>query len=94
MENANPVILDAAGRAVLFLDGAYKFTLTDSNDVEIETTDNITNFTTTGAAASAYQEEFTGDGETVAFTTNTDLGTDEKLIMVFGKEEYTTNGTF
>jgi len=42
--NANPVILDAAGRATVFLSGSYKFVLKDSADVEIETTDNISAF--------------------------------------------------
>lgn len=40
--NANPIILDASGRADVWLDtGAYKFVLTDSSDVEIKTVDNI-----------------------------------------------------
>lgn len=41
--NANPVILDAAGRASIWLDTTvnYKFTLTDSDDVTIWTVDNL-----------------------------------------------------
>lgn len=40
--NANPVILDSAGRASVWLAaGAYKFVLTDSTDVLSYTTDNI-----------------------------------------------------
>lgn len=39
--NANPVILDSAGRAVVFLDGDYKLTYTDSSDVTIYTRQNI-----------------------------------------------------
>ena len=40
----NPVVLDAYGRAVLFLDGAYKFVLKDSegNAITNGTTDNVT----------------------------------------------------
>lgn len=38
---ANPVILDSAGRASVWLDGFYKVTLKDSSDVEIYTTDNV-----------------------------------------------------
>ena len=42
--NANPVIMDAAGRASVWLGaGSYKFVLKDANDVLIYTTDNINN---------------------------------------------------
>ena len=41
--NANPVILDSAGRASVWLAaGVYKFVLKDSTDVLVYTTDNIT----------------------------------------------------
>lgn len=39
--NANPVILDANGRATIWLNGNYKVKLTDSADVTIYTEDNI-----------------------------------------------------
>ena len=40
--NANPVILDSAGRASVWLaSGMYKFILKDSTDVLVYTTDNI-----------------------------------------------------
>jgi hypothetical protein len=40
--NANPVVLDSAGRATVFLSGtSYKFVLTDANDVPIWTQDNV-----------------------------------------------------
>lgn len=39
--NTNPVVLDSAGRASIFLkNAAYKFVLTDSSDVTIWTVDN------------------------------------------------------
>jgi hypothetical protein len=42
--NANPVILDSAGRASVWLGaGSYKFVLKDSTDVLVYTTDNIVN---------------------------------------------------
>jgi hypothetical protein len=42
-QNTNPIILDSAGRANIWLDeGAYKFVITDSNDVVIRTVDNFT----------------------------------------------------
>jgi hypothetical protein len=43
--NANPVVLDAAGRATVFLDGAtYRFDLKTSGDVLVRSTDNIQSF--------------------------------------------------
>jgi hypothetical protein len=52
--NANPVILDSAGRAeIRFTDGtAYKIIIKDSDDVTIDTKDNIV----VGSAASAASE--------------------------------------
>lgn len=42
-ENDNPIVLDSAGRATVYLDPelSYKFTLTDADDAEIWTQDNI-----------------------------------------------------
>lgn len=39
---ANPVVLDSAGRATIWLSGYYKIVVTDANDVIIRTVDNIT----------------------------------------------------
>lgn len=97
VESANPIILDAAGRATLFLTGSYKFTLTDSNDVLVRTTDDITAFTATAEEADAFFQSFSGDGTQTAFTLSEDLGTDEKTIMVFvspGAAECVDNGDF
>lgn len=44
--NANPVILDSAGRAQIWLDGSYRFIITDSADVTIKDIDNVTAFST------------------------------------------------
>jgi hypothetical protein len=44
ISNANPVILDSAGRASVWLGaGSYKFVLKASTDVLVYTTDNIVN---------------------------------------------------
>lgn len=39
--HANPVVLDSAGRAQIWLLGAYKLRLDDANDVAIITLDNV-----------------------------------------------------
>lgn len=97
VENTNPVILDAYGRAVLFIEGSYKFTLTDSSDNVIRTTDNVSSFTTTGDANDAFFQTFSGNGTQTVFTLSEDLGTDEKLLMVFvdnSNRDYAVNGDF
>lgn len=45
---SNPVILDSAGRATIWLSGYYKIVVKDSNDSTIYTTDNITALGSTG----------------------------------------------
>lgn len=84
VENANPVVLDAYGRAVVFLSGSYKFVLKDSDGTAIAngTTDNVTAFTTTGEAANSFFESFSGNGSETVFTVSSDLGTDEKILLV------------
>src|SRR5574343_156882 len=63
-EHPNPIILDASGRpdvgGCIFLNGSYKFVLTDSNDVEIPdgTRDNITSFTTLDSQTDPFFESF------------------------------------
>jgi len=83
IENTNPIVLDSSGRTVLFISGSYKFALYGSDDVLIRTTDNITSFTSTGDAADSFFESFSGTGAQTVFTVSEDLGTDEKLLMVF-----------
>jgi hypothetical protein len=61
--NANPIILDANGRADIWLDsGSYKFVITDSADVEVDTVDNIT-----GGAANVF------GADTFSVSTNTNI---------------------
>lgn len=43
--NANPIILDARGECDLWGDGNYKLTLTDADDVQIWSVDNIRDLT-------------------------------------------------
>lgn len=97
----NPIILDAYGRASFFINGAYKFLLTDSNDVPVGPnggiTDNIISFSALDSVNDAYFESFSGDGSETVFSTSEDLGTEEKALFVFvdsGLQEHSTNGTY
>lgn len=97
VQNANPVILDSSGRAVIFIEGAYRFDLFDENDNLIRSVDNITSFTTLTDTASGLFQSFSGDGNTTAFVLSSDVGTEENNLMIFideGMLEYVTNGSF
>lgn len=102
VEHPNPVILDAAGRPAtgngsIWLSGTYDFVVKDANDVEIESTLNVTAFTALPSTSDAYFESFSGTGSQTAFTTSDDLGVDEKAIYVWvdsGLQEAVTNGEF
>lgn len=65
----------------------------DANSGAVWTYDNIQIADTTGEAFAQY---FNGDGTTTEFTLSSNLGTDEKLLLVFADmlDEYSTNGTF
>lgn len=43
-QHAHPIVLDSAGRATVFISGSYRFDLFDSNDVLIDSTDDVTAF--------------------------------------------------
>lgn len=102
VENPNPIILDAAGRATLFISGAYRFDLFDANDNLVDSTDDITAFNTTGITSNAFFQAFSGTGSQTAFTLSQDLGTDEKGLNIFINDsgwspidpsDYTVEGT-
>ena len=82
-ELSNPIELDTEGRAVVFGDGSYKFVVTDADDNILETIDNVTTFNTIADAAPAFFQSFSGTGSQTDFTLSTDLGTDEKALMIF-----------
>lgn len=44
VQNANPVVLDSSGRAVIFIDGSYRFDVKDADGALIESVDNISSF--------------------------------------------------
>ena len=76
--NANPVVLDAAGRATVFLTGSYKFTLKTSGDVLVKETDNVTAFTSSGSSVDSITTSFTEDvitaSDSVIFSDASDGG--------------------
>lgn len=67
--NANPVILDSAGRAAIWINGSYKFIVKDSADVTIRTVDNVSSFSTSAVAIDSLLPSQTGNAGKV-LTTN------------------------
>lgn len=68
--HANPIILDAFGRASVFADGNYKFQIDGSDDVLIETIDNIFYDVTSGTTLMA-QDTLTPSSQTIDTTVDT-----------------------
>jgi hypothetical protein len=103
VQASNPISLDSAGRATIWINGAYKFVVKDSSGNVIRTTDNISSFTTITNSDNSFFQSFSGNGSQTVFTLSETLGTDEKTIMVFVKASgefdiqnpsaYTLNGT-
>ena len=91
----------SAGNAVIIphIQEDYKLALypdqasADADSGAIWTVDNINIADATGQS---FLQTFSGDGTTTGFTLSTDLGTDEKTLMVFADclREYSTNGAF
>lgn len=106
--NANPVILDAAGRASIWLgtSGSYKFVVKDANDVTISTTDNITAFQTTGSttfldslltiqdnADNSKQVQFQASGVSTGTTTILTIPNGNTTLVGTGATQTLTNKT-
>ena len=88
VENSNPVVLDAAGRASIWIDGSYDFRVLNSSDVLQYSQLAVTAFTALPASADSYAELLSGNGTQTAFTLSESLGTDEKAILVFVNEGF------
>lgn len=86
--HANPIILDANGSAVVWLDGAYKFDLTDSNDVQIDNYP-VDNYSTAPSAADTTPNNAewvtTGDTATFIDTTNFSVPNDNTITYQVGR---------
>lgn len=93
----NPIILDAAGRAVVWGQGSYRIDVYDSADNLIRSIDDVTTFATLESSNDPYFESFSGTGSKTSFTTSMSLGTDSKSIQVFVStpvQSYVDNGDF
>lgn len=79
---ANPVVLDASGRAVIFLSGSYKFRLEDSAGNLIRETDNVTAFSIQSATVDDIITNFTEDtvvaGDSFIFSDLSDSNTTKR----------------
>lgn len=95
---ANPIVLDAAGRTVVWIDGAYKFVLTDALGNIIRTVDDVSSFTVASAATvKVSSNDTTGgylNGKLVAGTgitlTENNNGGDETLTIATGNIDIPT----
>lgn len=88
VEHPNPVILDAAGipqtgNGSIWIEGTYDIKVTDALNNVIETTLNVTSFSTLAPESDAFFQSFSGNGALTAFTTSEALGSDEKAIYVW-----------
>ena len=97
VEMPNPIVLDSAGRATWWINGAYKYVVTDILGNVIKTTDNVTSFSVLTNAVTPFFQIFSGNGSQTAFTLTDDLGVESKSLMIFlnrGLEQNVTNGDF
>lgn len=93
--NANPVILDSAGRAVIFIDGSYKFRLETAASVLVREVDNVSAFTTSAVTIDSILPNQSGNAGKF-LTTNgatSSWGTVTAGGPTFGAPINTTSGT-
>jgi hypothetical protein len=77
--NSNPVILDASGRADVWLSGSYSLALYDENDILIYTTDTVSGIDT-GSTGSTIQ--IFGDAAAAIYNANI-LSADDSLAPAY-----------
>lgn len=89
--NANPVILDSNGEADVFGTGMYKLLLTDANNVQIWSKDNI-GLPNAGAAVSGAQWIASGLTPTFISATSFSFPGNQTLLFMTGMRLKSTNG--
>jgi len=85
-QNTNPIVLDSAGEATIYLLGATKLVLKDSNDVEIWTMNNVTGIDYLGNVFYPYHgatdQGATGNSDTIKYAVDTAIGSDTGTIKL------------
>lgn len=97
--NTNPIVLDSAGRAAVWLDGYYYMELwtgdkTVAGSTLVWTQDNVAAYSQSNVVV----QRFDGDGNTKAFTLSSTVSTEnDTMVFVEGvyqfKNTYTVSGT-
>lgn len=92
--NANPVILDPAGRADIWINGSYKVVVKTADDVTISTTDNLVPFTASSTldGLSDVLYDITTDNNLI-IGRNTALTTGAKFNVFIGEAAGSTAST-
>lgn len=91
VSNANPIVLDSSGRAVIFIDGAYKFRLETSTGALVRETDNIDSFEVASASATAINWN---TADTLASAATVDIGAaTSNYVIITGTTTITSFGT-
>lgn len=91
--NANPVVLDSAGRAVVFLDGSYKFRLETAASVLVREVDNVSAFTTSAVTIDSILPTQTGNAGKFLTTNGANASWGGLSGITLGTPVATTSGT-
>lgn len=91
--NANPVILDSAGRAAIWINGSYKFIVKDSADTTIRTVDNVTSFSTSATTLNSLLPSQTGNAGKFLTTDGVNSSWGSASSVTLGTTVATTSGT-
>lgn len=85
--NANPVILDSAGRANIWLNGAYKFVVKDRNDYLMYTVDNVSSMPYTAPSSAAQSQQWVDSGlvPTYLNTRSFSVSSDQTSVFEAGR---------